>query len=254
VPEKQKEMIVTVSAEPRYRWGRIYPRGNGGGEDPRRQRLVPNDIVMVGVGLGLPEYTKDGVEEAIERYWNCVDVLAEQKADSIELEGLPISAQLGRKRCLELIEETQRRKHLVADTAGEAVAAAIHHLGVTTITIGSRWAEELNQALTRYMEDAGITVLHCTSVGQWAADAAAMSIEEGIKLSVQLGREAIREAPEAEGVLLPGGAWMSLPAVPILEEESGKPVFTNEICRTWRLIHAGVAPPIEGWGRLLATP
>jgi hypothetical protein len=81
-----------------------------------------------------------------------------------------------------------------------------------------------------------------------------MSIEEGIKLSVQLGREAIRKAPEAEGVLLPGGAWISLPAVPILEEECGKPLFTNEICRTWRLIHAGVAPPIEGWGRLLATP
>lgn len=245
---------MTTAVEPRYRWGRIYPRGVGDAESPRRQRLVPPDIAMVGVGLGLPEYTKEGVEEAIQRYWSCVDALVEQKADSIELEGLPISAQLGRKRCLELIEETRQKKGVAADTAGEAVAAAIHHLGVRTITIGSRWADELNRALTRYMEDAGIRVLHCTSAGQWAADAAAMSIEEGIKLSVQLGREAIRKAPEAEGVLLPGGAWMSLPAVPILEEECGKPLFTNEICRTWRLIHAGVAPPVEGWGRLLATP
>ena len=101
------------------------------------------------------------------------------------------------------------------------------------------------------MEDAGIKVLACTTAGQWAAEASAMSIEEGIKLSVQLGREAIRRAPEAEGVLLPGGAWISLPAVPILEEESGKPVFTNEVCRTWRLIHAGVAPGVHRDGQVL---
>ena len=245
---------MTTAVEPRYRWGRILPRGVGGDEGQRRQQLVPPDIALVSVGLGLPEYTKEGVEEAAQRYWSCVDTLVQQKADSIELEGLPISAQLGRKRCLQLIEETQQKKGVKADTAGEAVAAAIHHLGVRSITIGSRWAEELNIALTQYMEDAGIKVLFCTNYGQWAADASAMSIEEGIKLSVQLGREAIRKAPEAGGVLLPGGAWISLPAVPILEEECGKPVFTNQICRTWRLIHAGVAPPVKGWGRLLETP
>jgi maleate cis-trans isomerase len=245
---------MTTAVEPRYRWGRIYPRGVGDNEGPRRQRLVPDDVAVVAVGLGLPEYTKEGVEEAIQRYWSCVDELVAKGADSIELEGLPISAQLGRPRCLELIRETKEKKGVSGDTAGEAVVAAIHHLGVRTITIGSRWAEELNLALAAYMEHAGIRVLHCTSVGQWAADAARMSIEEGIKLSVQLGREAIRKAPDAEGVLLPGGAWMSLPAVPILEEECGKPLFTNEICRTWRLIHAGVAPPVQGWGRLLATP
>ena len=245
---------MTTAVEPRYGWGRILPRGVGGEGGLRRQRLVPDDVALVSTGLGLPEYTKEGVEEAIERYWSCVDELVARKADSIELEGLPISAQLGRKRCLELIEETQKKKGVKADTAGEAVAAGIRHLGVRTITIGSRWADELNQALTRYMEDAGIKVLHCTSAGQWAAEASAMSVEEGIKLSVQLGREAIRKAPQAEGVLLPGGAWISLPAVPILEEESGKPVFTNEVCRTWRLIHAGVAPAVQGWGRLLATP
>lgn len=245
---------MTTTVEPRYRWGRILPRGAEGAGGLKRQRLVPDDIQLVSTGLGLPEYTKEGVEEAVGRYWTCVDTLVQQKADSVELEGLPISSQLGRKRCLELIAETEKRYGIKADTAGEAVAAGIKHLGVRTITIGSRWADELNNALTAYMEDAGIKVLACTSIGQWAAEASAMSIEEGIKLSVQLGREALRRAPEAEGVLLPGGAWLSLPAVPILEEESGKPVFTNEVCRTWRLIHAGVAPPVKGWGRLLETP
>lgn len=239
----------------KYTWGKILPRGGDGQEGGhKRQRLVPEDIKIVATGLGLPEYTKEGVEEATQRYWGCVETLVKQGAQSVELEGLPISSQLGRKRCLEIIEETKKRYGIVSDTAGEAVSAAMHHLGVKTITIGSRWAEELNIALTKYMEDAGIKVLYCSNHGQWAAEASQMSLEEGIKFSVQYGREAIKAAPNADGILLPGGAWISLPAVPILEEEFGKPVFTNEICRTWRLIHAGVAPPVKGWGRLLETP
>jgi arylmalonate decarboxylase len=81
-----------------------------------------------------------------------------------------------------------------------------------------------------------------------------MSIEEGIKLAFQLAREAMRNAPKAEGLLLAGGAWRSLAAVPILEEDYGIPVVTNPIAQVWRLIAAGIAPPVKGWGRLLARP
>jgi D-3-phosphoglycerate dehydrogenase len=34
----------------------------------------------------------------------------------------------------------------------------------------------------------------------------------------------------------------------------GKPVVTNPIAQVWRLIAQGIAPPVQGWGRLLATP
>ena len=61
------------------------------------------------------------------------------------------------------------------------------------------------------------------------------------------------EAPDADGLLLPGGAWRSLAAVPILEQDFGKPVVTNPIAAVWRLIAAGKAPPVEGWGRLLTN-
>ena len=80
-----------------------------------------------------------------------------------------------------------------------------------------------------------------------------MSIEEGVKLAFQLGREAMRRAPAAEALLLAGGAWRSLAAVPILEEDYGIPVITNPIAPIWRIISAGIAPPVEGWGRLLGN-
>jgi arylmalonate decarboxylase len=142
----------------------------------------------------------------------------------------------------------------VADSHAEATVAALRHLGVRRIAIASRWSAQLNNALSDYLTQAEIDVLSVTSAGQWAKQAFSMSIEEGVKLAFQLGREAMRKAPEAEGLLLAGGAWRSLAAVPILEEDYGVPVVTNPIAQVWRLIAAGIAPPVEGWGRLLAHP
>jgi len=70
----------------------------------------------------------------------------------------------------------------------------------------------------------------------------------------QLGREGMRKAPEAEGLFLPSGAWRPLAAVPILEDDYGKPVFTNDNTRVWRIIHDGHAPAVSSWERLLASP
>ena len=70
--------------------------------------------------------------------------------------------------------------------------------------------------------------------------------------ALQLGREAMRNAPKAELLLLAGGAWRSLAAVPIHEEDFGIPCITNPVAEIWRLMEAGVAPPVQGWGRLLA--
>ena len=177
-----------------------------------------------------------------------------QGANSIILSGFPISSQLGRPRVLKLIEETARKTGVTADGQGEAVIAAMRHLGVNRVAIASRWSEQLNQALVAYLTHAGIEVLTVTSAGQWAKQAFSMSIEEGIRLAFQLGREAMRRAPTADVLLLPGGAWRSLAAVPILEEDFGVPVVTNPIAEVWRLIAAGIAPPVKGWGRLLASP
>src|SRR3954471_22211931 len=120
------------------------------------------------------------------------------------------------------------------------------------IAISSRWSNELNEKLVAYLTSAGFEVLAVTTAGQWAKQAFSMSIEEGVKLAFRLSREAMRKATDADGLLMPGGAWRSLAAVPILEDDFGKPVVTNPIAQVWRLISRGIAPPVQGWGRLLA--
>ena len=245
---------MTTHQKPIYYLGSIAPRNGEGESDLNAEPLLPPDVVTLTNTIGISDYTTQAVEEAMARYPDCVRDLVSRGAQRVSLNGIPISVQLGRPRVLNLIDETQKDFGVPGDTAGEAVVAAMKHLGVSKIAVGSRWADQINDALYRYLDHAGIDVLTITSRGQWAQQSFDMSVDMGVKLAFELGREAMRQAPHAEALFLPGGAWRPLAAVPILEEDYGKPVFTNGNTRAWRLIHDGIAPPVRGWGRLLMTP
>ncbi len=242
---------------PRFRFGMINPLSGGElqrGPGYQFYRVVPPDVMVISAALGLEDYTPEAVNKAIKRYWSCVELLVREKADVIILGGVPISAQLGRPRVLTLLRETKERTGVSADAPLEAFISGMKHLGLKTVTIGSRWADSLNNAIIRYLETAGIKVLGATKRGQWAAQAAAMSFEEGLKTSLDVGREAAQMAPEADAILVPGGVAMSLHVIPALEEEFGKPTFTNLSAEVWNhLVRPGIIPPIREWGRLLAS-
>jgi maleate cis-trans isomerase len=242
---------------PRFRYGVIHPRENEPvqrGPTYQLYRLLPLDIMEIATGLGLENYTEEGVEKAVANYWNCVEKLAQEKADLIIFSGAPISAVLGRERVLELLKRTKEKTGIPADAPLEALIAAMKHLGLNSLTIGSRWADKVNDAIVRYLEVGGIKVSGITKRNQWAAEAFAMTLEEGLKLALEVGREAATLAPEADGISVPGGAAMSLHVIPALEEEFGKPTFTNMSAEVWNdLVRPGIIPPVEGWGCLLAN-
>lgn len=249
-------------AHAQYKIGLIGPRDKefrlSREENPnpnlRYERLVPPYIVYFHTGLELRDYTPAGVEEGIGRYWACVNEVMEQKVDRVGWGGFPISSQLGRPRCLQLIEETRQRTGLPAGSDAEAVVAAMKHLGIGRVAVASRWADPLNERVVQYLNHAGIEVLTITTEGQMGAQAFAMSLDMGIKLVFQLSRQAMKKAPVAQGLFIPGGTWHTLGGVPILEEDFGIPVITNRIATIWELIHDGIMPPVKGWGRLLETP
>jgi hypothetical protein len=71
-------------------------------------------------------------------------------------------------------------------------------------------------------------------------------------VAIELGRSALSAAPNAQGLILPGGRWLSIHAVAALEAEFGKPVFLNLNSSLWAALHgAGRGLPVEGQGMLL---
>jgi arylmalonate decarboxylase len=242
---------------PRFRYGVIHPRSGEGlqrGPGYQLYRLVPLDVMELSTGLGLENYTPEGVEKALGNYWNCVELLARERAQVIIFGGAPISGVLGRPRVVELLQKTKGKTGIPADAPLEALIAAMKHLGLTKLAIGSRWADAVNEAMIRYLEHGGIKIVGITKRNQWASDASAMSLEEGMRMALDVGREAAKLAPEADAIAVPGGAAMSLHVIPALEEEFGKPAFTNMSVEVWNdLVRPGIIPPVQGWGRLLAT-
>ncbi len=241
---------------PRFRYGVIQPRAN---EEVSRARsyqlykLLPLDFIEIATGLGLENYTEEGVEKAIKNYWTCVDRLVKEKVDHIIFSGAPISAVLTRTRVLDLLKQTKEKTGITADAPLEALIAALKHLGLANIAVGSRWADKVNNAIIQYLKEGGIEVLGITKRNQWASDSFAMSLEEGLAMALEVGREAARTWPEAQAISIPGGAAMALHVIPAIEDEFGKPAFTNMSTEVWNdLVRPGIIPPVQGWGKLLA--
>ena len=241
---------------PRFRYGVIQPRAN---EEVSRARsyqlykLLPLDFIEIATGLGLENYTEEGVEKAIKNYWTCVDRLGKEKVDHIIFSGAPISAVLTRTRVLDLLKQTKEKTGISADAPLEALIAALKHLGLTKIAVGSRWADKVNNAIIQYLKEGGIQVLGITKRNQWASDSFAMSLEQGLEMALEVGREAAKTWPEAQAISIPGGAAMSLHVIPAIEDEFNKPAFTNMSTEVWNdLMRPGIIPPVQGWGKLLA--
>jgi hypothetical protein len=74
---------------PRYIYGTVGPVDSGS-RDVLREPLLPPDVAGVNVGLNISDYTPEGVEDGISRYWSCVERLLPQKVQSITLGGVPI--------------------------------------------------------------------------------------------------------------------------------------------------------------------
>lgn len=248
IPQDLKSLV------PRYKWGSILPTKSDlhRGAGYQFYRIVPLDVMEISVGLGITDYTNQGVKDAIWNFDNCVARLIDEKVDHILLAGAPISAQLGRDRVLELLNDAHTRSGSTTDTPLEAVIASMKHLGIDKLAVGSRWDDELNDAVSRYFTSAGITITGITKRGQWAKQAFGMSFEEGLELALEVGREAA-EFPETQAVYVAGGASMSLHVIPKLEEEFGIPYFTNMSAEVWNgLVRPGIIDPPLGWGKLLS--
>jgi len=217
-------------------------------------RIAPDGVMLMLANLEIGDYTIEAVEHELPLFWRHVEELARGGADRFVLTGVPVSAALGRERVLAMKAEAPRRSGVPLDTDLEAIAAAARHLGVERVALATRWHQPLNDAVARYLKSAGVEVVGQQASGRTMAENATLKAADGMRLAIELGRAALAAAPTAQGLILPGGRWLSIHAVPVLEAEFGKPVFLNLNSSLWAALHsARRGLPIEGQGMLLAS-
>jgi maleate cis-trans isomerase len=242
---------------PWYQLGYVIPHLYTDLDAYQFYRVAPEGMMLVTTGLDLKDYTLAAVEKELPMLWQRFDLLAKKKVDRLSLSGVPVASALGRKRMREILAEGEKRTGLACDTDLEAHIATLQHLGASKIALATRWPEAVNAALTRYLAEAGIEVLACASRARTLDQNKLSSAAADHELALELGGKALREAPRAQALLMPGGLWHAIHAVPLLEAEHGKPVLLNILSTTWAALHAAGSRmqvrPDPRWGKVLAS-
>jgi maleate cis-trans isomerase len=242
---------------PWYQLGYVIPHLYTDMDAYQFYRVAPEGMMLVTTGLDLKDYTQAAVEREMPMLWSRFELLAKKKVDRIALSGVPVASVLGRKRMREILAEGQTRTGLPCDTDLEAHIAVLQHFGAARIALATRWPDAVNAALTRYLADAGIEVIACRSRARSLAENKQASAAADHLLALDLGDQVLREAPDAQALLMPGGLWHAIHAVPLLEARHGRPVLLNILSTIWAALHAAGSRvqtrPDSRWGRVLAS-
>jgi len=241
-----------IDIRPAHQLGYLLPVMVGDTVYYQFHRVFPPDVLLVAYPLGLAGFTPTAVDAALERFWEGVEFLRGRGVERIVQGGIPVSAHAGRDRILRLVAEAERRTGIPVSADFEESIEALRSLGVRRVAVAAKWDDALMAAVGRYLTDAGLDVVGSTAEAHTAQQVLALPSDEGIDLALRLGREAFRSAPDADGLLLAGGAWLSLQVIPQLEAEFDRPVVTNPSATFWSALRQfGLRSPHAGWGRLL---
>ena len=237
---------------PRHQLGYVLPVPVGDYIHYQFYRICPPDCFLVCTPLSLESFSASGADSALKAFEPAAEFLIQRKVDRISQGGIPISAFVGRKRVLGLLETIQRRTDIPVTADFEETIEALQHLGLKRVAVAAKWDDALMTAVVAYLKDVGIETVGLCSEVYTAAQVTTVRPQDGFDLALALGRKAFTDNPKADGLLLAGGAWLSLPAAAILEAEFGRPVVTNPMATYWAALRQfGRRATVPGLGRLL---
>jgi maleate isomerase len=135
-------------------------------------------------------------------------------------------------------------------TTAHAMGRALHALDAPRVAIVSPYSDDLNARAKRYFERVhGLSVV--------AVEGLNMTDPQIIgKLEADIVTEAVERAavPEADAVIMAGGAFRALNVIADWEQRIGKPVVTTNQVMMWAAVQAvGGEETITGHGQLLAS-
>lgn len=216
-------------------------------------RLVQGRIMLVIIPVGLSEFTSKDVERVFAPVDSYLDKLMERRVDIVVQSGVPLPALIGVAAHDRLIAHIADYTKRPATSSVLGVVEAAKQLGITNIALANKWSNAMNATLAEFFARGNIAVAGVASKVLLPSQFQKMSGEDNIELAYALGRQALRDLPNADGLYIGGGAWLSQPVAEALEAEFGRPVITNvsamirnvsTLLKCWT--------PIPGHGRLLS--
>jgi len=217
-------------------------------------RLVKDRIMLVMIPVGLAEFTGKDVERVFAPIDSYLDKLMERRVDIVVQSGVPLPALIGVQAHDHLIAHMAEYTRRPATSSILGVVDAAKHSGIARIALANKWSDAMNRTLGEFFARKNIQVAGVASKVLAPSEFQKMSGDDNIQLAYELGRQALRDLPQADGLYIGGGAWLSQPVAEALEAEFDKPVITNVSAMIKNVLTLlDCWTPIPGHGRLLGS-
>ncbi len=209
-------------------------------------------VMLVSADLGLEAFSVADVERVFAKASRVTDALMARGIDLIMQSGVPLPILVGLDAHDQLVEQLARQTGKPTTTSMLGVIRACRHMGITNVALANKWRPDMNKTLADFFARDGIRVAGVASEIMGPERFQKMGIAPSLNLAHELARQALRQFPDADGLYIGGGAWMTTPLIADLEREFGKPVVTNRNALIWDTLHlVDYWTPIPGYGRLL---
>ncbi len=217
-------------------------------------RIVRDPIILVHTAGSISEFSTPDIERVIAAFDADVEKLVRREVDIIVQAGVPLPTIIGVEAHDRVIAHIARVAGKPATSQINNIVAALRHLGLAKVAVANKWTPEMNRVLSQFFARAGAGIAGVTSEVMGPDEFTRVSSRDHMAQAYALGRRALEDHPEADGLYLGGGSWLSEPVAVALEEDFGKPVVTNLQAMIWDVFHVlGVWKPIQDHGKLLAS-
>jgi maleate isomerase len=218
-------------------------------------RIAPPDVMLVMIPIDLGEFSREDVERVFAPIDRLIDQLTERGVQIIVQSGVPLPLLIGVEAHDRLLDRIVERSNLPVTSSVLGVVAAAKRLGLRRIALANKWSEPMNRTLGEFFARDGIEVAGVSSEVLTPAQFQKISTADNMALAYELGRTALIRFPDADGLYIGGGAWLSEPVCQALERDFGKPAISNQSCLIWdSLTRLNRWRPLPGQGMLLSSP